>query len=784
MKPYRQIWSIVFILCAVATHSETIKGIVVWGAGDDPVQGADISICQSDSLIQKLCTGPSGQFKISLEEGIYNFRIWKEGYKSVEKRVIVSGSEVSEELRCQLEPAAVMLDEVVVKANPIYVRKLDDGIIYNLSRDRYAQKDNLLNALNRVPLLMVDSDGTINVAGKNKFLIYLNGKPYSIANANPAQVLRSISSSNIKQIEVITKPSQRFGENIPVINIITKSNSIEGYHINFLGSGATTPKAKGASSVLAAINKVQFFAGYTYDLWGQRNQRWDHKYYYSNGIYTTSKSDYNRKNRHTHQGRAMIQWDMDTLSQLYADFYINGIKRNEKIHYDQFQSATNITTPYLSVSDTWDASMEANIIYSNKFKTNNSQKWRIGYRFTLNPDNRDYKIEDCTNDLISMSKTKGRLYTHNVQIFRNVQLSEKLLSFFTLNGNLRHGASTSAYAISTAMDNTEGFSYTQILGSLTWDLIWYLTESKDLRLNATNKIEYVYDKITDLESHSHSISYLPTLKFIWQPDWSNELELAFSSTVNRPSLQMLNPFIGGIVENDVMQGSPNLKDARAYSLSLGYSFYGERVIISPTISGRLTRNSIMSVFDTDLSSAQVIETYSNIPRVEDLSLELYLSYRPWQWLTLRNVSSLGLQNIVWHSKSLSQSDGFYQSTSVMSLRLPASLQFEASFTLYKNRSKAWLHYEPGALYGFSLSKTLMDGNFYIKLFADSPFDRHGVMDSRTNLSSPNLSYTKLWEIHTRSVGIEISINLRGGKKVGLKRNTSLKDSDIRSGIDN
>ena len=160
------------------------------------------------------------------------------------------------------------IDEFVVKADPNCVKNLNDGIVYNLAKDKYAKEDNLLNALNRVPMLMVSSDGAINVAGKNSYVIYLNGKPYNVANSEPAQVLKSISSSDIKQIEVVTRPGQRFGESAPVINIITKGNSLEGYHININGMGATTPKATGAASLLGVVDKVQFYAGYTYELWG------------------------------------------------------------------------------------------------------------------------------------------------------------------------------------------------------------------------------------------------------------------------------------------------------------------------------------------------------------------------------------------------------------------------------------------------------------------------------------------------------------------------------------
>lgn len=775
---------LLFSIFTLSVSAEDIKGIVVNTEGNVPIPNARVSIFSADNLLYDISTDESGKFEISLAKGIYRIQVVREEYMPLEDSLLVTGTDKMRELRLALDKEPINLGEILIKARPHYIKHLEDGIVYNLSKDKYAQKDNLLNALNRIPLLMVGSDGTINVAGKSTYAVYLNGKPYNIANTAPAQVLRSIPSSTIKQVEVVMRPANRFGESVPVINIITKGKTLEGYHVNVNGMGATTPKATGSTSLLGIMGSVQLFAGYTYELWGQRNQQWTHEYNYGGGRNSVTSSDHNRMNRHTHTGRAMLQWDMDTLRQLYADFLINGINREERIHYAQKDTEAASPSKYLSVSDTWDAAMETNVIYSSRFRESNAQKWRIGYRFTINPDNRDFQIEDLSADYTSTAKTKGRLYTHNLQLFRRVNLQKKLFCLFTLNANIRKGTSTSKYANESVTDSRDEYDYTQILSSIDWRTLWYITKSNDLWLDATNKFEYANEESSDLESPRHALSYLPTLNLTWQPNWSNELTLGFSSSVTRPSLQMLNPFVGGKTNSDVLQGSPWLKDAKTYALSLSYSFYGEKLTVSPSISGGLTHNAIMSVFGSDETASRVVETYSNISKVRRLSIEWFLSYRPWQWMTLRNVSSFGIQNIVSSKYALDESNGFYQSTSVLTLNLSSSWKFETRFTAYKNTPKAWIRYQDGIMYGFSLAKTLMKGNMYVRVFADSPFDRHGTLDSRTILSSPNLSYDKLWKIQTRSVGIDVSINLHKGKKVGLKRNTSLKDTDIQSGIAN
>lgn len=781
------IFCIVGILTALHADAINLNGIVLNPQGNMPVPGVNISIFSADSLICNFDSDKTGKFSFSLLEGNYRVQASKENYYTLQDTLIIRNEDEGRELRLLLEKEAVTLDEFVVKGRTQYVKNTKDGVIYNLSRDKYAQENNLLNALNRVPLLMVSSDGAINVAGKSSYLIYLNDKPYPIANAEPAQVLKSIPASSIKDIEVITKPAQRFGETSPIINIVTKGNSLDGYHVNLNGMGATTPKATGAGSILGIVNKVQFFAGYTYDFWGQRDQYSKYEFEYGNVNRQTIISEKNHYDRHIHEGRAMFQWSIDSIRQLYADFYLTGMKRNTRqVYEDSFypDSPDNKSEArYLSMSDTWEAAMEANILYSSFFKEKkNSLKWRFGYRFTINPDDRDYQITDLDMNSLSFSKTHGKLYTHNFQIYRRINISDRLISLLTLNANGRYGKALSYYQNEASAAPDDDFRYTQILGSINWDLFWYVTKNKELWFKITNKIEYSNDDSSELDTRRQDVVYYPAAKLTWEPNWNNEFILAFYSNVNRPSLQMLNPFTGGETENDVTQGSPLLKNSRSYSLSLEYAFYSKKLMISPKLTGSLIHNALMREYHSNQTLSGLIETYCNITKMKSAILEIFISYRPFQWLTLRNVSTGGYQNIVYNEKGLDQSDWYYRSTSVATFNLPESWQIEASFSAYKNTPTAWLRYKPGCLYSFSVSKTFMKGNMLVKLFTDKPFNKHGVSNSRTILTSPEVTFDKLWKIQSRSVGLEISVNFRGGKKVGLKRDTSLRDTDISTGI--
>ena len=61
-------------------------------------------------------------------------------------------------------------------------------------------------------------------------LIYINDKRVYLSTSEVASLLQNTDASAIKSIEVITNPSAKYDEaGNAVINIITKSKTLEGY---------------------------------------------------------------------------------------------------------------------------------------------------------------------------------------------------------------------------------------------------------------------------------------------------------------------------------------------------------------------------------------------------------------------------------------------------------------------------------------------------------------------------------------------------------------------------
>lgn len=176
--------------------------------------------------------------------------------------------------------------------------------------------------------------------------MYLNGKPFDIGMTNPVQILQSIQANKVKKIEIVTEPDFRFSNKIPVINIITFSNSLDGIYFNGAIKYEAVPNANVGTSFLAKKEHIVFSFSYNYGYQSQRNQP------ISQSITTNDNSTIiegkGNGNWHTHILRALTSWRMDSLNVIYADFHakINNDNYNPK-WFEQHENTIRTEDVYL-----------------------------------------------------------------------------------------------------------------------------------------------------------------------------------------------------------------------------------------------------------------------------------------------------------------------------------------------------------------------------------------------------------------------------------------------------
>jgi len=116
------------------------------------------------------------------------------------------------------------LGEVVVKANPRVTTLKGDALLTRVAGTQLEHAGTANDVLSRVPMVQ-GSDGNFEVFGKGSPAIYVNGRLMQDASE-----LSQISSSNIKNVEVLTNPGAKYSASTKaVINITLKTPQGDGF---------------------------------------------------------------------------------------------------------------------------------------------------------------------------------------------------------------------------------------------------------------------------------------------------------------------------------------------------------------------------------------------------------------------------------------------------------------------------------------------------------------------------------------------------------------------------
>jgi len=264
----------IFLLLLTSTtfcaQSQMISGIAKDENGS-PLVGTTISLHKAaDSAVVKLAVSKeNGVFIFSgISEGNYKVSASNVGYKTVfSEAFTVAASEVMvPELR--LSKLATALSNVTVTSTKPIVEVKADKTILNVEGTINAIGSNALELLRKSPGVSLDKDDGISLAGKNGVQVYIDGRVTPLTGTDLATYLRTLQSSQIESIELITNPSAKYDAagNAGIINIRLKKNKALGTNgsVNAGWNIGTYAKYNGGVSLNYRNKKINIFSNYSF----------------------------------------------------------------------------------------------------------------------------------------------------------------------------------------------------------------------------------------------------------------------------------------------------------------------------------------------------------------------------------------------------------------------------------------------------------------------------------------------------------------------------------------
>jgi iron complex outermembrane receptor protein len=206
--------------------------LVVVKENAQPADGATVKLKQANRQVSMIISNAHGQARFqNIAQGTFSFSVTYTGYQPQTTRSYTTSENIKQDT-IQMQALSTALKEVNITAKTPPVEVKQGKVIINVEASVTNVGATVLEVLEKSPGVMVDRNGGISLQGKPGVLVMIDGKPTYLSGADLNNLLSSMSSGQVTQIELIANPTARYDAsgNAGIINIKTKKNRQKGFN--------------------------------------------------------------------------------------------------------------------------------------------------------------------------------------------------------------------------------------------------------------------------------------------------------------------------------------------------------------------------------------------------------------------------------------------------------------------------------------------------------------------------------------------------------------------------
>jgi hypothetical protein len=686
------------------TSDGSIRGKVMDGGDQKIIDAATISLFKStdSSLVKINLADKSGNFLFEhLDPGKYYLLATSTGHLGVYSPVLeVKNNSAVDAGTLHLVNNLKTLDAVNVTAaikKPFIERKIDRTVI-NVESLISSAGSSALEVLEKAPGVTVDKDGNVSLKGKQGVLIMLDGRPSYLSGQELASLLKSMPSTEIEQIEIMTNPSAKYDAagNSGIINIKTKKNKAKGINGNISASiiqGKYT-KTNNSLNLNYRNGKINLFANYDLSYWkGYQNLHLIRNFRDSvtKALETIFDQQSQMKNSGTYQN-LKIGLDYNASKKTTLGVVISG--------YINPSSNPGLNTTYLKDAynnvDSIVAANNANRGKSNNFSTNLNLRHSFdttGKEFTIDMDYLTYYqdrdqlfVNQFLNPDYSESRPesilKGTLpstiniysaktdFTFPLNKGAKIETGAKSSYVTTDNDALYQDETPTGYV--TDEGKTNHFIYKENINAA---YVNYSRQIKKwgmqagLRAENTNAYGHQAGNATSPDSSftKNYINLFPTAYVSYQGDKKNTFSINYGRRIDRPAYEDLNPFYYFLDEYTYQVGNTLLQPQFTNNIELSHTYNN---FLTTTINYSHTSNVFTDVIKQETEKRITYQTKENIASMTNYGLAVSAYFPVTKFLTTNIYSNVA------HNAYKGALDGGFLNVNAFSFFANVSNQFK------------------------------------------------------------------------------------------------------------
>ncbi|RZM28212.1 MAG: hypothetical protein EOO88_09835 [Pedobacter sp.] len=698
-----------------------------------------------------------------------------------------------------LKPKARALKEVNITGNQKVIEMDGGNIVFNVARSLTAQGTNALELLGRAPGVSVGTDNNISLNGKAGAAVLIDGKQTYLSGREIAELLKSMSASEIRSIEIINSPSAKYDASgtAGVINVKTSKSGIQGFSGGFntgLNYGVFLKQNQDLSlsfrkDRLNVFGNYSHFIGYYSYLYGADRMQ-------EGRFYNSFTDDVDKRSK--------------MGSRLGADFAIDGKNTVGILLNGNFIFGGGITDTRTDIGIAQTSNIDQTLSAVNDYYQQKTQRYNV---------NLNYKYEDTLGRIFNIdadygdfTKRAGNLQTNMYTLSDGMVVSDNLYrslnaidiglravkADFTAKigkGKLETGLKFSSVSAANGSeflevrdegefrdpDRSNRFAYREQIANAylnyqkgfgKWQLQGGLRLENTASIGELEEISVVAGNMKVTERNY--TNWFPFFSAGLKPSANHSFSLSYSRRIDRPAYQNLNPFIYLLDELSYWQGNPFLAPQLSHRGLLQF------VYKSSTIVGlSYTRTDDFSVEVTDLvDDARIVMVPRNLGVQRHLALTLTQTLAPAQWWNLTfNGTFFRLHNDIdfGGGRELDLKQSAARLNLQQTFKLPYRITGEVT-GFYNSRRLAGanqFHSATGQI-DLGLQRTLMKDKATLRLvFADIyKGSRANSLQQVDGLYIRNHSY-----FETRQVRLNFSYRFASGNSKGPRTRSSALENE-------
>lgn len=648
MKSY--ILRLLFILVVAApllaaARPGGLTGRITDGAGK-PMALANVLLLSADSLLIKTeLTNDKGEYSIApVADGNYSIRVVLTGYEVYASPVItVANNDISQD--AVLQPKGAALKEVAVRAQKPLVEVRPDKLVVNVENSIVDAGSSALDILARSPGVRVDNNDNISLKGKSGVNIMINGKNVPVSGVELANLLKSMPSNAIENIELISNPSARHDAagTGGIINIRMKRDKKAGLNGSVNGTYAQGiyGKANGGFNMNYRNKEFNVFANYNHGHREGFNHLTLDRNFFVNEVFAGAYVQDNHYFYHIYNDLGGLGVDYNLSSKTIIGFALSGdatsfrrdgynysnivdsATRKVLSHFTTANSSPNHWNNYtvnLNLRHTFDStgrSLAVDADYAS-YPSYGIQDYTTKYF----RDSADASFPDPTRvpvvfhgdlDGLTVIRSFKADYTHPLKNNAKMEAGIKS-SYVTADNDLKFYNYADVIPV-LDVKRTNHFIYNENINAA------YVNVSKDwdkwstqLGLRAEQTIARG-QAVTIGSSFKRNYAQLfPSLAVQRHLDKDNDLGVTLNRRIERPNYEQLNPSSYYLDPTTFKAGYPYLNPALTYGVELTHT-YKQRLIT--TLNYSYTSAPITEVIQPSPDEPKVtIQTQKNLTSME------------------------------------------------------------------------------------------------------------------------------------------------------------------------